>query len=117
MKAGEKVMFFRMIKKDLKESKGLNVIILIFMTLVTTLVAASALLLFANTRGVKVSQQRCKPYDGLIVYHQVLDKREEQRESVTRIVREKYPNAEFGYFEGIQFLMTYLSPLHLAPII
>ena len=103
MKAGEKVMFFRMIKKDLKESKGLNVIILIFMTLVTTLVAASALLLFANTRGVKVSQQRCKPYDGLIVYHQVLDKREEQRECVTRIVREKYPNAEFGYFEGIQF--------------
>lgn len=99
-------MFFRMIKKDLKESKGLNVIILFFMTLVTTLVAASSLLLFANTRGVKVSQERCKPYDGVVIYNQVLDKKEEQREQVENVIKEKHPNAEFSYFEGIQFMNT-----------
>ena len=99
-------MFFRMIKKDLKESKGLNVIVLLFMFLVSTLVTASSLLLFANTRGVRVSQERCKPYDGVIIYYQVLDKKQEQRDCYTGLIKEKYPDAEFDFFEGIQIDYT-----------
>ena len=50
-----RTMFFRMIKRDLKESRGLNVIIVLFMVLVSALVTSSALLFLANFRGVKVS--------------------------------------------------------------
>ena len=41
-----RTMFFRMIKRDLKESRGLNVIIVLFMVLVSALVTSSALLFF-----------------------------------------------------------------------
>lgn len=95
-------MFFRMIKKDLKESRGLNVIILLFMVLVSTLVTASALLLFANIRGVKVSQQRCKPYDAIFAFEQLLDKREEQKQCYIDIIRKNYKNADLNCFEGIR---------------
>lgn len=56
-------MFFRMIKKDLKDSKGLNVILLIFMIIVSTLAAVSALLLLCNTRGIRTSQERTNSAD------------------------------------------------------
>ncbi|MBQ7991371.1 MAG: ABC transporter permease [Oscillospiraceae bacterium] len=57
-----------MIKKDLKETKGLNIIILLFMIMVSTLAATSALLLFVNTRGVQVSQERTNAAGGFAVY-------------------------------------------------
>lgn len=57
-----------MIKKDLKETKGLNIIILLFMVMVSTLAATSALLLFVNTRGVQVSQSRTNGANGYAVY-------------------------------------------------
>ena len=95
-------MFFRMIKRDLKESKGLNVIILLFMVMVSALVAASALLMFANIRGVKVSQERCKPYDSLAIYNKLLDDAEGQQKSMEDIILAKFPNAEIEHDEGIE---------------
>ncbi len=94
-------MFFRMIKKDLKESKGLNVIILLFMVMVSALVAASALLMFANIRGVKVSQERCKPYDSVAIYDKLLDDAEGQQKSMEDIILAKFPKAEIEHDEGI----------------
>ena len=101
-------MFFRMIQRDLKESKGLNVIILLFMVMVSALVAASALLMFANIRGVKVSQERCKPYDSIIIYSKLLDDAEGQQKAMEDIIMAKYPEAEIEHNEAIRFEYTNL---------
>ena len=97
-------MFFRMIKKDLKDSKGLNVIILLFKVMVSALVAASALLMFANIRGVKVSQERCKPYDTLVTYNKLLDDAEGQQKSMENIIKAKFPNAKIEHSDGIEIV-------------
>ncbi|MBP5282786.1 MAG: ABC transporter permease, partial [Lachnospiraceae bacterium] len=94
-------MFFRMIKKDLKEGKGLNLIILLFMVMVSALVAASVLLMFANIRGVAVSKARCNPYDAIIRYQQLFADKEKQQSIVEEIIRESYPDAKIEHFEGI----------------
>ena len=99
-------MFFRMIKKDLKDSKGLNAIILLFMVIVSALVASSAILLLANIRGVRVSQERCKSYDAFIGYTKVVDKSEEQQKRIEDIIREDYPDAVIEHLEGIEFDYT-----------
>ena len=101
-------MFFRMIQRDLKESKGLNVIILLFMVMVSALVAASALLMFANIRGVKVSQERCKPYDSIIIYNKLLDNAEGQQKAMEDIILANYPDAEIEHNEAIRFEYTNL---------
>lgn len=99
-------MFFRMIKKDLKDGKGLNVIILLFMVIVSTLITASMLLIFANTRGVAVSRERCKPYDALIGYQLLYADRDRQRERMEEIIKELYPDARIEHSEGITFDST-----------
>ena len=99
-------MFFRMIKRDLKESRGLNVIIVLFMVLVSALVTSSALLFLANFRGVKVSQERCKPYDAVVIYYRTLADKDEQVRRMEGIITEKYPDAEFENLEGIKFDYT-----------
>ncbi len=101
-------MFFRMIKRDLKESKGLNVIILLFMVMVSALVAASALLMFANIRGVKISQERCKPYDSMIIYSKLLDDTEGQQKAMEDIILANYPDAEIEHNEAVRFEYTNL---------
>ena len=98
-----RTMFFRMIKRDLKESRGLNVIIVLFMVLVSALVTSSALLFLANFRGVRVSQERCKPYDAVVIYYRTLADRDEQVKRMEGIITEKYPDAEFENLEGIEF--------------
>ena len=101
-----RTMFFRMIKRDLKESRGLNVIIVLFMVLVSALVTSSALLFLANFRGVRVSQERCKPYDAVVIYYRTLADRDEQVKRMEGIITEKYPDAEFENLEGIEFDYT-----------
>ncbi|MBO4390226.1 MAG: ABC transporter permease [Lachnospiraceae bacterium] len=99
-------MIFRMIKKDLTESKGLNVIVLLFMIIVSVLITASSLLLFANIRGIGVSRQRCKPYTAIVIYDQMLSEAEEQRETYKRLAKEAIPDAQFGFDEGISLEYT-----------
>ena len=101
-----RTMFFRMIKRDLKESRGLNVIIVLFMVLVSALVTSSALLFLANFRGVRVSQERCKPYDAVVIYYRTLADKDEQVRRMEGIITEKYPDAEFENLEGIEFDYT-----------
>ena len=101
-------MFFRMIKKDLKDSKGLNVIILLFMVMVSALVTASALLMFANIRGVKVSQERCKPYDAFVIYSKLLSDAEGQEKAMKDIILARFPDARIENSESIEVEYTNL---------
>ena len=61
-------MFFRIIKKDLKDSKVLNIILLLFMIIVSTLASAGGLLQLENTRGIEVSRDRSNAADVFIQY-------------------------------------------------
>ena len=99
-------MFFRMIKKDLKEGKGLNVIILLFMVMVSTLASASALLLFANIRGVSKSQERCKPYNCVIYYAKVVGDSEKQEKRMEELITDMFPDAAIEHNEAMQFEYT-----------
>ena len=109
-------MFFRMIKRDLKDGRGLNVIILLFMVIVSTLVTASLLLVFANTRGVAVSKERCKPYNALILYQQLCAGKEKQQEILENIIRDLYPDAQIEHLEGIcvDYTNIYYENMDLA---
>ena len=51
-------MFFRMLKKDIMEKKGLNIILLIFMCLASTLTVCSAIVLYANGIGYNRNLKR-----------------------------------------------------------
>ncbi len=99
-------MFFRMIKKDLKDSKGLNVILLLFMVIVSILAAAGAMLMFVNVRGIKVSQERCNAANGCITYYPSSDGAEEEYLYFLEKIHESCPEAKTAYQEVIEIAST-----------
>ena len=60
-------MFWRMLKKDLADKKGLNVILLLFMCFASILTVASAILLYANTFGIRITEDKVNAADLFIV--------------------------------------------------
>ena len=75
-------MFWRMLRKDLADKKGLNIILLIFMCFASVLTVASAILLYANTLGTKVTEDKVNAADLFIVAERDLDGTEERREEI-----------------------------------
>ncbi|MBR5419850.1 MAG: ABC transporter permease [Lachnospiraceae bacterium] len=100
-------MFFRMVKKDLKESKGLNVILFLFMVIVSSLAAISGFLLYVDFRGTKLTEERVKPHDYVCAY--IEKNREVELREYEEAVKQKYPDAIFGHIEGIRLEITNMS--------
>lgn len=75
-------MFWRMLRKDLADKKGLNIILLLFMCFASVLTVASAILLYANTLGTKVTEDKVNAADLFIVSERDLDGTEERREEI-----------------------------------
>ncbi len=75
-------MFWRMLKKDLADKKGLNVILLLFMCFASILTVASAILLYANTFGIRITEDKVNAADLFIVSERDLDGTEERQESI-----------------------------------
>lgn len=96
-------MFLRMLKKDLKDSKGLNFIILLFMVIVSTLAAAGALLLFVNSRGVQVSRERCNSSDCTLVYIPYEDEIGCEPQRVIQDLRDYMPDVRIAWQDCIAF--------------
>ena len=94
-------MFFRMIKKDLKDSKGLNVILLIFMIIVSTLAAVSALLLLCNTRGIRTSQERTNSADMFGVFTPFGNEAEGAPQRLIDRIKTFSPDAEIAWQKAI----------------
>jgi putative ABC transport system permease protein len=63
---GKRVMFFRILKKDLKRKKTMNIILLIFIILATTFLASSINSLIAVTESVDYFMEKAKTPDYLI---------------------------------------------------
>ncbi|MBR5372016.1 MAG: ABC transporter permease [Oscillospiraceae bacterium] len=94
-------MFFRMLKKDLKESRGLNIILILFMVIAATLASAGTLLVFTDTHGVAVSRERCNAADGCIVYEPMEGEIGKAPERLIRKIRQCVPDAEIAWQELI----------------
>ena len=94
-------MFFRIIKKDLKDSKGLNVILLIFMIIVSTLAAVSALLLLCNTRGIKASQERTNSAVMFGVFTPFGDEADGAPERLIERIKSFAPDADIAWQKAI----------------
>lgn len=87
-------MFFRMIKKDLRDSKGLNIILMLFMIIVSTLASAGGLLQLENTRGIAVSRDRSNASDVFMLYE---PRAEEVKAGPTRLqaaIKRLMPDSE-----------------------
>ena len=90
-------MFFRMLKKDLKDSKGLNVILLLFMIIVSTLASAGGLLQLENTRGIAVSCKRTNASDVSIVYAPEADEVDTGPTHLITVIHEMLPDAKVSW--------------------
>ena len=75
-------MFWRMLKKDLADKKGLNLILLIFMCLASVLTVASAIILYLNTAGKAGMYDRVNAADVAVLTVRDLNGVEENQEEV-----------------------------------
>lgn len=75
-------MFFRMLKKDIMEKKGLNIILLIFMCLASTLTVCSAIVLYANGIGYNRNLKRLNAAEVTILSVKDLDDEQGRQDAV-----------------------------------
>ena len=75
-------MFWRMLKKDLADKKGLNIILFLFMCFASILTVASAIVLYANFLGKPCAYKRINAADVLIVSERDLGGTEENRKEI-----------------------------------
>lgn len=76
-------MFFRMLRHDLREKKGLNVILFLFMIAASVLVFISAAQIYSSFTGYARTREACKIADGALIANNGAGNRQSQRETVT----------------------------------
>ena len=77
-------MFFRMLKKDITEKKGLNIILLIFMCLASTLTVCSAIVLYANGIGYNRTLKRLNAAEVTVLAVRNLDDEQGRQDAVRK---------------------------------
>lgn len=75
-------MFWRMLKKDLADKKGLNIILFLFMCFASILTVASAIVLYANYLGKPAAYNKINAADIAIVAQRDLDGTEANQQEV-----------------------------------
>lgn len=99
-------MFLKMLKKDLKLKKGLNVILFIFMTVASILVVASAIQVYAHLAGKGRTYEICKSSDLVIVNQSSVRDREKDGKKIIEWFDCKSEVEEVSSNEMIQFVST-----------
>ena len=94
-------MFFRMLKKDLTENKGLSIIIMLFMVIAATLASAGTLLVLTDTQGIAVSRQRCNSADGCVIYEPHENEIGKAPDYLMNLVREQIPSVKMAWQDVI----------------
>ena len=61
-------MFFHMLKNDLRNNKGLDLILFVFMTAACVLVFAGAAQVYSSVTGTDRTNERCKVADGAVIF-------------------------------------------------
>lgn len=99
-------MFLKMLKKDLKLKKGLNVILFIFMTVASILVVASAIQVYAHLAGKGRTYEICNSSDLVIVNQSSVRDREKDEKKILEWFHRKSKVEEVSSNEMIQFVST-----------
>ena len=81
-------MFFRMLWHDLRDKKGLNIILLLFMLTASALVFISAAQVYSTLSGRSRTNEICRNADGALIYSYGANNREAVRAEIDRVLSE-----------------------------
>ena len=98
-------MLFRMLKKDLKDSPGLNIFIFLAMIGCAILTVAGAIQIYASIFGFNKSYKKANSTDIFMVTAQPVDEEEKKHEQVENWLNQK---EEIQFFNCTQ--MIFMSP-------
>ncbi len=90
-------MYFRMLKKDLTDKKGLNITLFIFMILASVLIVVSAQLLYTSVIMSEKTYQVCNTSDITMITRQSISDKEERERIIAWF--ENVPEYESMYIE------------------
>ena len=83
-------MYLRMLKKDLRDKVGLNIVLCIFMIIAATLLVTSAGFIYTFFVGTNETYEKCKTADIMFTVNKSISDTEGQREKINRALK-KYP--------------------------
>ena len=75
-------MYWRMLKKDLKDKIGLNIILCIFMIISATLVVMSSGFIYTLVAGVNATYEKCNTSDVFFTVSKSISDEEGQRKKI-----------------------------------
>ena len=96
-------MFWRMLKKDLADKKGLNTILLLFMCFASVLTVASSIVLYANYIGKSSAYNRINAADVAIVSERNLDGTQANQQKILEWFRSRGDVTETELGQTIRF--------------
>lgn len=83
-------MYLRMLKKDLKDKVGLNIVLCIFMIIAATLLVTSAGFIYTFFVGAEKTYEKCNTSDVIFTVQKSISDEEGQRKKIKDIL-DKYP--------------------------
>lgn len=79
-------MYLRMLKKDLKDKIGLNIVLFLFMILASMFMAIGFIMLYSNIYGSEVTYQLCNTSDLVILIDREVDDTEKNRNELENFI-------------------------------
>ena len=80
-------MYLRMLKKDLKDKVGLNIVLCIFMIITSTLLVMSTGFFYTLVGGIERTYEKCNTSDVIFFTAQSMSDKEGQRRTITELLR------------------------------
>ena len=99
-------MYFRMLKKDLKDKIALNIVLCIFMMIAATLIVTSAGFVYTFIAGIDETYKKCNTSDIIFMFDRSFSESDHQMEVIEETLR-KYP--EIGEISVSERIFTETS--------
>ncbi|MBO4457218.1 MAG: FtsX-like permease family protein [Butyrivibrio sp.] len=97
-------MFFRMLKKDITDKKGLNLILLLFMCFSSVLTVSSAVMLYANTVGFKKNNEKVNAAEEKIITTRSFGDTSDKQEATINWFRNRKEVVDIECVDAIKFM-------------
>ena len=81
-------MYFRMLKKDLKDKIGLNIVLFLFMIMASMFMAIGFVMLYTNLYGAKLTYKLCNTSDIFLVADREVDDVDKNRQKVEEFLND-----------------------------
>ena len=106
MRWGGSYMYLRMLKKDLKEKIGLNIVLFIFMIMATMFTAIGFVMLYTTIYGANITYDRCNTSDLMATINVPVDEPDSNRERIEAFLR-NIPEYESNTHREVVLMDTY----------